>query len=102
MHRAAHAWSTVQTCVGIAGISSQPCHSWSQHRGKHVQKQEPRGAGYGLGGSRKLPGLDPVEKLLCFGLFPTSETSCGTGALPLALLSEHFTALNVFFSPSVL
>ena len=27
----------------------------------------------------------------------SSETSCGTGALPLALLSEHFTALSVFF-----
>lgn len=99
-HRGPHSWSTEQTCVGIAGIASQPCRSWSQHRGKHGQKQEPRGAGYGLGGSWKSPGLAPVAKLLCFGPFPSLETSCSTGALPLAPLLEHFTALSDFFFSS--
>lgn len=87
----------MQTCVGIAGISSQPCCSWRQRRGEHGQKQEPREASYGLGSSGKSPGLAPVAKLLCFDPFASLETSCGTGALPLALLSEHFTALSVFF-----
>lgn len=46
-----------------------------------------------------MPGLASVAKLLHFGPFPSLETSCGNSALPLAPLSEHFTALSVFFLP---
>lgn len=87
----------MQTCMGTASISSHPCHSWSQDRSKHGQNQELRGAGCRLGGSGKSPDFAPAGKLLHFDPFSSLETSCGTGVLLLTLLSEHFTALSVFF-----
>lgn len=56
--------------------------------------QERPGAGCRLDGSGKSPDLAALAK---FDPFPSLETSCGTSVLLLALLSEHFTALSVFF-----